>query len=159
MRTVPSQVLHAGRLHGLDCVRALISIAQGDLNAASHAIEHFVSLSRRPCEILDLTLVNASVLIGLSELIETCPASETISQEAARDRGAEIAAEIVQLLSAESVATSTAIPSLGVAHGWGGFLFAVLRWAGARPCRRRMPWLGGSVVSARRGGKARVNVS
>jgi hypothetical protein len=54
-----------------------------------------------------------------------------IQLDPVRERGDEIAAELAVLLESGQMATSTRIPALGVAHGWAGFAFALLRWARA----------------------------
>jgi eukaryotic-like serine/threonine-protein kinase len=116
---------------GLHCVRGLVSIALGDVDGANRATHALVSQSQRQCDNPDLTLGTASMLIGFAELVEALPIPWHIDLEPARSRGEEIANELVQLLYSDSIATSTSIPSLGVAHGWGGFLFALLRCAKA----------------------------
>jgi serine/threonine-protein kinase len=118
-------------LTGLYCVRALVSIAMGDIAAANRAVQSFVHLSRGPCESVDLTLGKASLLLGCSELLETTPAGWLVDVGLARERGGEIARELVTLLESEQMTTSTRHKTLGAAHGWGGYLFALLRWANA----------------------------
>ncbi len=113
---------------GLHCVRALVSTAQGDVASANRAIQSFVAVSRGPCESPDLTVGKASLLMGCSELIEATPSKWLIDVEAVRTRGEEIAGELMTLLKAGSIATSTRVTALGIAHGWGGILFALLRW-------------------------------
>lgn len=118
-------------ISGLHCVRALVSSEMGDISAANRAIHAFVKHSRRPCDNPDLTLGKASRLMGCAELIEATPASRVIDFKPVQQRGDEIARELVTLLRTGQIATSTSISHLGIAHGWAGFAFAVLRWARA----------------------------
>jgi serine/threonine-protein kinase len=103
----------------------------GDVSGANRAIQEFLSLSRAPCDKLDLTLGKASLLMGCAELIEAMPMPWLFDADAVRLRGEEIAGELVALLKSDAMTTSTSIKMLGIAHGWGGLIFALLRWARA----------------------------
>lgn len=116
---------------GLHCVRALVSIAMGDLSGANQAIQSFVSRSRGACKSYDLTVGRASLLIGCSELLEAMPAPGFVDTELVRKRGHEIAEELAGLFVPGEMAASMRVRALGVAHGWAGLLFALLRWARA----------------------------
>jgi serine/threonine-protein kinase len=48
-----------------------------------------------------------------------------------RNRGDEIAGALSDLLASQQIATSDRIRYLGVAHGWAGLVYALLRWARA----------------------------
>ena len=116
---------------GLHCVRALVSIAMGDSSSASRAIQLFVSRSRGPCKSNDLTIGKASLLIGCAELLEAMPEPGFLQADLVRARGHEIAEELAGLFVPGDMATSMRMRALGVAHGWAGVLFALLRWARA----------------------------
>jgi serine/threonine protein kinase len=118
-------------ISGLHCVRALISIAMGDVGGANRAIQAFLARSLGPCDNPDLTLGKSSLLLGCAELVEAMPTAWFVDLEPVRVRGDEIAAELTTLLESRQMATSTRIPALGVAHGWAGFAFVLLRWARA----------------------------
>ena len=100
-------------MSGVFCVRALISIARG------------------PCDSLDLTLGKASLLMGCAELVEAMPVAWFFSAEAVVARGDELANELMLLVKSQQVATSKTVTMLGIAHGWAGIIFALLRWAKA----------------------------
>src|SRR5437762_1632839 len=87
------------------------------------------SYARMPSRNPDLTLGSASILIGLAELLETFAPSWLVDITGVRDRGYEIAHSLSQQLGSDSIASSTELPSLGIAHGWAGLIFALLRWA------------------------------
>ena len=118
-------------MSGLDCVRALVSITMGDVPGANTASKSFVGRSRGPCKSLDVTLGKASLLIGCTELVEAMPVPWFVDLESVRLRGDEIAEELTALIKSERLATSKDITTLGIAHGWAGFIFALLRWAQA----------------------------
>ncbi|MGI8990602.1 MAG: lanthionine synthetase LanC family protein [Bryobacteraceae bacterium] len=118
-------------MSGLYCVRALISIAMGDLNGANTAIQSFVGRSRGPCKSLDLTLGKASLLIGCAELVEAMPVPWFVNIDLVRSRGDELAEELRAPIKSQRLATSTKVTMLGIAHGWAGVIFSLLRWARA----------------------------
>jgi eukaryotic-like serine/threonine-protein kinase len=118
-------------MSGVYCVRALVSIAMGDPGGANSAMRSFVERSRGPCQRLDLTLGKASLLIGCTELVEATPVPWFFNADVVRSRGNEIAEELMALIRAQKVATSNEITMLGIAHGWAGIVFALLRWARA----------------------------
>jgi lantibiotic modifying enzyme len=118
-------------MSGLPCVQALTSIARGDADRAVRSIEDFVSASRLPWENSDVTLGTAGLLLGCAELVEAVAAPWVVDTASVRKRGDEIADDILRVIEADDLEKSTDIPSLGIAHGWGGLLFALLRWAKA----------------------------
>jgi serine/threonine-protein kinase len=127
----PSTVGSVSLFHsasGLDVVRGLVSIASGDLDTAAHAIKSFRHRSAEPCEQQDMTLGCASVLLGAAEILEACVGIHIHELSSLRDVGDQVSAGLTGLLEREQVATSVEIPALGLAHGWAGLIFALLRW-------------------------------
>lgn len=118
-------------ISGLYCVRALVSIALGDVRGANRAIQAYVRQSRGRCENPDLALGKAGLLLGCAELIEAARGPGFIEVQPVEKRGEEIARELATILKQGEMATSTTIPALGIAHGWAGLAFALLRWARA----------------------------
>jgi len=116
---------------GLHCVDALVRVALGDMDGAARAVEAFVARSRGPCENPDLTTGTASLLLGCAELIESVGASSLLDLTLVRERGDEIAGALSHILDAERIATSTRVRFYGIAHGWAGLVFALLRWTRA----------------------------
>ncbi len=119
-------------MSGVHWVRALISGAMGDAGGARRAVEAFVAHSRGPCDKPDLTLGRAGLLLGCCELLEAFPTPWYLDLQAVRERGDELAAETAALLENADMANSTRVKSLGIAHGWAGLIYALLRWAKAR---------------------------
>jgi len=116
---------------GLHCVDALVRLALGDVGGSARAIEAFVRASRGPCDNPDLTLGAASLLLGYAELVESAGASSLLDLTLLRKRGDEIADGLSEILRSEQIATSSRIRYLGIAHGWAGLVFALLRWTRA----------------------------
>lgn len=122
---------------GLHCVDALVRLALGDAGGTARAIEAFVERSRGPCDNPDLTAGAASLLLGCAELVESAGSTSLLDLNLLRTRGDEIADALSEILNAEQIATSSRIRFLGIAHGWAGLVFALLRWT--RATRRSAP--------------------
>lgn len=125
-------------LAGLHCVRALVSAAQGDRVTANRAMQAFVEQSlgandgiSRASE-LDAVLGKASLLLGCAELGEAIPAMAGFESAGVRSRGEELAREVLEFLESGPIESSEQLTTLGIAHGWGGMAFVLLRWARAR---------------------------
>ena len=121
---------------GLHCVRALVSAAQGDAGAANRALHAFVEHTGRPYSseepsgAPDLTLGKGSLLLGCAELMQSIPDLGVFDLAVIRTRGEEIASDLLMSLQAGPIESSN-LNTLGIAHGWGGLIFAQLRWAQA----------------------------
>jgi eukaryotic-like serine/threonine-protein kinase len=118
-------------ISGLHCVDALVRTALADTGGAARAIEAFVESARGPCDNPDLTLGAASLLLGYAELVESADTSSPLDLSLPRKRGDEIADALSDILHSEPILTSTRIRYLGIAHGWAGLMFALLRWTRA----------------------------
>ena len=116
---------------GLHCVDTLVRLALGDLDGAARAAKAFIARSRGPCDNPDLTLGAASLLLGCAEIVESAGTPPLLDVTLLRKRGDELAELLATILQSESIATSNRIRFLGVAHGWAGLLFALLRWTRA----------------------------
>jgi eukaryotic-like serine/threonine-protein kinase len=116
---------------GLHCVDALVRVALGDVDGAARAIEAFLDQSRGQCDNPDLTTGTASLLLGCAELVESVSASSPLDLSLVRKRGDEIADALSRILDVERIETSTRIRFYGIAHGWAGLVFALLRWTRA----------------------------
>jgi len=125
---------------GLHCVRALVSAAQGDAASVNAALGAFVEHAARPCGCdlpsaqIDLVSGRAGLLLGCAELIESVPDLPAFDLAGLRVRGAQIAGELLARVRSESIQASS-LTTLGIAHGWGGLLFSLLRWSRAIRCR------------------------
>jgi serine/threonine-protein kinase len=119
---------------GLHCVRALVSAVQGDAASANVALNAFVEHTKRPCGCsdpsaqTDLVLGRAGLLLGCAELIESLSDSPAFDLKTMRARGSDIAEEVLARVQCESIQAS-GLTTLGIAHGWAGLLFSLLRWS------------------------------
>jgi len=116
---------------GVHAVRALVALASGEAAGAAAALTDFVAASRVPCEFIDLTLGKAGLLVGCAALLEAMRGSRHGDPSALEARGTELRDEVRRAVQDAAFATSPSIPTLGLAHGWAGLLFALLRWSQA----------------------------
>jgi hypothetical protein len=120
---------------GLHCVRALVSSAQRDAATANRALRAFVEHSHGPNEgldraaQLDAVLGKASLLLGCSELIETIAESPGVELAGVQACGEDLAREVLDCVESGPIVSSEQLRTLGLAHGWSGLAFALLRWA------------------------------
>ena len=121
---------------GVSCVEALVGFALGDGARTAQAIDRFIARSQEPSYNLDLTLGRSGVLLGCAALLPAMPAEEFSSEarNAILALGDRVDAELRHQLAGLPPAGQTGSLNLGIAHGWGGVLFALLRWR--EVCRR-----------------------
>src|SRR6266436_6311080 len=83
---------------------------------------------------LDLTLVRSSTFLCCAALITTLPPEATGARSALTQFGDEVADGIRSAMAVLPAVGAAQPLNLGIAHGWGGELFALLRWREA--CNR-----------------------
>lgn len=111
---------------GVHVARALLSEALGDAAAHARAAEDFVRASSQPCAFVDLAVGRAGTLLGCALLQEARPLDWV------RTYGDGVFAELWSTVERFGpVGESRELSNLGMAHGWAGVLYAVLRWCGA----------------------------
>jgi eukaryotic-like serine/threonine-protein kinase len=120
---------------GVHCVQALIAHARGDERAQQLALSDFVAAAGQPCEHVDVAFGRAGLLLGCSLLIEA--PLRALEEDALRSLGDGLRDGLWSELERQPpLAESTELKLLGAAHGWAGYLYALLRWsesAGGRP--------------------------
>jgi serine/threonine-protein kinase len=127
----PATVGRASLFHtpaGISCVEALIGMALGDEARAAGGVERFIARSRGPCDNLDLTLGRSSTLLGCAALLAALPQAAVGARSALAQFGDEVADGIVGAMAVLPIVGAAQPLNLGIAHGWGGVLFALLRW-------------------------------
>ncbi len=123
---------------GVFAIRAMIAQAMGDRASQARALRGFLSVVDQPCDMLDLTLGRASVLLGFALLLETISDRELVDELDLRAAGDAVFNDLWAAVS-EMPAIDQAgdqVAHLGMAHGWAGFLYAAMRWravAGGEP--------------------------
>lgn len=117
---------------GIACVRAQIAGAMGDVITQQTAISSFLVAASVQCELLDLTLGRSGTLLAAAILLDTClPVQDGIGNEIRAFGDGEINEIWARLDQQEPVTANSAIDNLGIAHGWGGMIYAGLRWCQA----------------------------
>jgi eukaryotic-like serine/threonine-protein kinase len=117
-------------LSGVHGAQVLVSNAMRDTLARQRALDAFVAASRRPCDLLDLTIGRAGTLLAAAILVEAVDSDHLLDNRELRAFGnATTDAIWSQLDGMPPVAECRAFPYLGVAHGWAGLLLATLRWS------------------------------
>lgn len=113
---------------GLHAARAHLANAVGDPDGLTRAVREFVAASRAPCDTLDLFLGRAGTLLGTTLLLELLPAGLPDPAGALRDLAAgtsRFLADRIQTLP--PAGAGSGFRTLGMAHGWAGLLYALLR--------------------------------
>jgi serine/threonine-protein kinase len=119
---------------GVHCVQALVAHGRGDEHAQQLALADFVAAARQPCEHVDVAFGRAGLLLGCSLLMEA--QLQAPEQDGLRPLGDALRDSLWGELERQpALGESTELGSLGAAHGWAGYLYALLRWcesAGSR---------------------------
>ena len=114
---------------GLHCVEALLSQARGDLHGQAAAIESFVRASRSRSGNPELVLGKAGTILASALLRDAIRVPARASIMALESLGNETSAALLARLQRyPAIERCRAFPNLGVAHGWAGALYALIRW-------------------------------
>jgi serine/threonine-protein kinase len=114
---------------GVFWVQALMSRARGDAAAQHAAVKAFVKASRASCRNPDLVLGRAGTLLACALLREAMAGDLRRDRAAIGSLGREISAALLDgLRHAPPLGQCRRFPNLGLAHGWAGILYAILRW-------------------------------
>jgi serine/threonine-protein kinase len=130
-------LLHAAP--GVHVVHALVAAARGDEHTRGEATDAFVAASRRRTARRDLTHGRAGLLLGCAAIAESyapAPAARGV-----RTAGDALERALRRSLAREArVGARDGTMDLGMAHGWSGVLFSLLRWSEAtqRPPSARL---------------------
>ena len=119
---------------GVAAVQALIANSRADQYQFDLAVNRYLDLTNEDCPNPDLTLGRASVLLGLTLLFPVIASENAV---VLRQRGDELSADLLELFATEpAISERGQITYLGVAHGWAGLLYALLRWLDATGANR-----------------------
>jgi serine/threonine-protein kinase len=117
-------------LAGVHLVRAVVGHALGHVAARDASTAQFVRLSGAHCGSLDLTLGRAGTLLGCCLLVEHLAAGR--ARTPVHALGDATLRELWRATESFGPAgTASPMEHLGAAHGWGGLLYATLRWCRA----------------------------
>jgi eukaryotic-like serine/threonine-protein kinase len=116
---------YAAGVHG---VAALVAHGRCDEQSRRSAVNGFVAAAREPGAHVDVAFGKAGQLLGCSLLLDAL----ALDAESGllRPLGDGLRDGLWQRLEAQPpLAEGTELRSLGAAHGWAGYLFALLRWS------------------------------
>ena len=113
---------------GVHCVGALVARARGDELLQRVEIEALAASIRVPQTELDVAFGASGEILGSALVVEAVPDTEQLAD--AGDELAERLAGSLRLLP--PIPDAVAETPLGTAHGWAGYLYALLRWSEAR---------------------------
>jgi eukaryotic-like serine/threonine-protein kinase len=143
---------------GVHLVRALLALATSDTATADTATAAFIKASRGECPCLDLTLGRAGTLLACAILMDAIPGRGDVASSAVNGLGDATLAELGRVIgSPRAIGDGAELTALGMAHGWAGVLYAMMRWCastGARPpvgLARRLDELAACAEPAGRG--------
>jgi serine/threonine-protein kinase len=114
---------------GIHAAAAMIAAARGDAPARRAATAAFLDASAAPCAEVDITLgrlgsvLAAALLLGISDGLPEA--------DALRRFGGETLRAVWRELDARPDITQSPDASLGMAHGWAGYLYGTMRWCAA----------------------------
>lgn len=115
---------------GVHCVHALIGRARADEWTQQLALDAFVAETAKPCEHVDIAFGRSGLLLGCALMLEAL--APALDQRALRALGDGLRDSLsTQLAHQPALAQSTELKTLGAAHGWAGYLYALLRWSEA----------------------------
>jgi eukaryotic-like serine/threonine-protein kinase len=115
---------------GVHAVQALLARARGDEWSQQLALESFIAAAGEPCEHLDVTFGHAGLLLGCAFMLDALP--QAIDAAPLKALGRTLRDRLwAQLAPQAPLAQKPQLRMLGAAHGWAGYLFALLRWSEA----------------------------
>lgn len=115
---------------GVHCVQALVAGARGDDRAQRLAVASFMASAAGPCRQVDVAFGRAGLLLGCSLTLEgVLPPT---GAEPLRALGDTLRDSLwIELDGQPPLPEGAELRLLGAAHGWAGYLYAVLRWSAA----------------------------
>jgi serine/threonine-protein kinase len=123
------------RPSGVYLVRCLISRALGDTGGASQALASYLEETSTTVQSPDLTLGHGGVLLGDAILIDALDSGPEIEgRDKLSAHGHELHEALIDHLGNWESVTESERGYLGVAHGWAGYLYALLAWSLASGC-------------------------
>lgn len=114
---------------GLDVTAALVAAAMGDFMTLRHATRRLGTLPERTGNALDCMLGLPGTLIGLCEVLDVTPEHELVDPTIVEKAGKACARRIAQAMGRRGdIARERRFANLGIAHGWAGVLYSLMRW-------------------------------
>lgn len=120
---------------GLHLVQALIAHAMGDFSMAGHAARAFAITCAPSGQNPDLTIGWSSVILGCASLAEALPPIAGVDRQPFLDLGHRLSCALENWIAERRIVDARDMDWLGLAHGWAGLLFGLLRWTQATGAR------------------------
>jgi hypothetical protein len=116
-------------LSGVHAVQALVSHARCDVASQAAALEGFMAASQKPCDNLDLALGRSGTVLVTSLLLDTLGEGDLLQPAPLLAFGNQTMGSIWGEIDKQPpIREGTVITYTGIAHGWGGILYAALCW-------------------------------
>jgi serine/threonine-protein kinase len=117
---------------GVFAMQALIAQARGDRGGEEVALRRYVAAADQSCDNLDITLGKSGLLVAGALLCEATSDRAAAGRAGLLAFGNATMADIWRSLdSYPPIQEARELTNLGIAHGWGGMLYATLRWCEA----------------------------
>src|SRR5262249_1681081 len=114
---------------GVHWVQACIAQAMNDVAGFRLACEDPARASEGPFQNPDLTLPRAGTLLAFGSVIDLGRAVPLIDLSAVRAAGDRLASSLAaHLEQLAPIGEERSLRFLGIAHGWSGIIYALLRW-------------------------------
>ena len=110
---------------GLYCVQGLISKAMNDSLTFESTLKKYIEIMNSQVDNIDLNVGKAGMLLGCSLLLDVDPKNRQLIQA-----GNNLCNKILNKFSEEhdNSNINKNFNILGMAHGWAGILYAIIRW-------------------------------
>jgi serine/threonine-protein kinase len=116
-------------ISGVHWVRACVAQAVNDVVGFNQACDDLVRASHDLSTNPDLTLGRAGTLVAFGSLIDLGRSMPLVDLSFVRAAGDGLAASLTaHLESLAPIAEEPTLKYLGIAHGWSGIVYALLRW-------------------------------
>lgn len=118
---------------GVDVVQSLIAHAMGDFVTMREVTRRLIGIGDRATRCFDFSLGLPGLLNGACLVLETGPPAEAFDSRPLADAADRWAARLVRELAGRAdVEHDRRRVNLGIAHGWAGILYSLLRWSRVR---------------------------
>lgn len=114
---------------GVPVVKALIAAAMGDSGAVEQAVEDYLPASAGTCTQPELYLGRAGTLMGCALVHDVLDDDDAKARDVLQALGRRSLGQVCAMLDdLPPVGAPAGLVNLGMAHGWAGALYAILRW-------------------------------
>ena len=129
-KAITPQSLHYGRF-GVCICEAMIALARWDCFTVNSTIKEICTVALDAPIDFDLMSGKPGALLGCALLLEVLPDDPLLpSKQSLINAGHRIASDLIEKLSMVGhISANKTIKHMGIAHGWAGVLYALMRWS------------------------------